>query len=377
MKNWDIQYIKHLKAKCNILLKTASDKDKVNIKKTLWTLNEIEKYYYKKFNFSLPQKTNYYKILLDDLDSLKKFGYYMPIVRKANILGKKLNIKGETLARIKVSDAKLMEAADLFYQQFNGEFNLAYQKVQKGFEKRLRINKYRKVADGLTFSVYNTKISFLEVQREQTIQDFLTINHEIAHSIVNYINKRSIWDVEKYPFIEVESLFFETLTNYQLLENEATSTEALYLAFDIIKDYLTETKLICLKANMYNDYSFKELIDKKKIKKYLKRKCKLENLKPKTILATKITDNFHYIVSYFTAIEIFLIYRQDPQKALESLIAITKASGKTEGEYLSYVNSLGINPGENFQQYLELLKSFDKKENIYGKIRYKTKRFKR
>lgn len=361
MKNWDIQYIKHLKAKCNILLKTASDKDKVNIKKTLWTLNEIEKYYYKKFNFSLPQKTNYYKILLDDLESLKKFGYYMPIVRKANILGKKLNIKGETLARIKVSDAKLMEAADLFYQQFNGEFNLAYQMVQKGFEKRLRINKYRKVADGLTFSVYNTKLSFLEVQREQTIQDFLTINHEIAHSIVNYINKRSIWDVKKYPFIEVESLFFETLTNYQLLENEETSTEALYLAFDIIKDYLTETNLICLKANMYNDYSLKELIDKKKIKKYLKRKCKLENLKPKTILATKITDNFHYIISYFTAIEIFLIYRQDPQKALESLRAITKASGKTEGEYLSYVNSLGINPGENFQQYLELLKSFDKK----------------
>ena len=88
-------------------------------------------------------------------------------------------------------------------------------------------------------------------------------------------------------------------------------------------------------------------------------------------MTTYIRDYMHYIISYLTAIELYLIYQDKPDKALELLFNIITVRMNDSKSYLDYVRSLGIEPGKNFDSYIRIL--FEKaKELKDGKsLRYK------
>jgi hypothetical protein len=82
-------------------------------------------------------------------------------------------------------------------------------------------------------------------------------------------------------------------------------------------------------------------------------------------------DYFHYIVSYLTAIELYLIYQNDKTLALDLLYKIINKTEDYSIGYLNYVKSLGLEPGKNFGKYIDILHSKAKDLNDEKSLRYK------
>ena len=84
-----------------------------------------------------------------------------------------------------------------------------------------------------------------------------------------------------------------------------------------------------------------------------------------------MSDYYHYVISYLTAIELYLIYQYNPDKALNDLFSIINIKKDNNKEYLDYVISLGLEPGRNFEVYLQLLLDRAKEVNDEKSLRYK------
>ena len=79
----------------------------------------------------------------------------------------------------------------------------------------------------------------------------------------------------------------------------------------------------------------------------------------------------YYIISYLTAIELYIIYQSDKQLALDLLYKIINSKKEHSAGYLEYVKGSGLEPGKNFKKYLKIL--FDKARDLKDekRLRYK------
>ena len=73
-------------------------------------------------------------------------------------------------------------------------------------------------------------------------------------------------------------------------------------------------------------------------------------------------NGYNNIVSYLTAIELYLMYQDNPQKSLDLLFSIISIRKDNSKEYLDYVIALGLEPGKNFDKYISLL--FEKAKEV-------------
>ena len=124
---------------------------------------------------------------------------------------------------------------------------------------------------------------------------------------------------------------------------------------------------------MYNSLNKKDLSSKKNIIEYLKNDANYNKLGIKDTLNTYVREYFHYIISYLTAIELYFIYQEEPDVALDILFQIIINKKNTNIEYLEFVKSLGLEPGKNFDKYIKKL--YDKAKELKDEksIQYKNK----
>ncbi len=79
----------------------------------------------------------------------------------------------------------------------------------------------------------------------------------------------------------------------------------------------------------------------------------------------------HYIVSYLTAIELYLIYQDKPEVALDLLFKIITCKKENNKSYLDYIKVLGVEPGKNLERYIQLLFKKAKEVKDEKSLRYK------
>lgn len=79
----------------------------------------------------------------------------------------------------------------------------------------------------------------------------------------------------------------------------------------------------------------------------------------------------HYIISYLTAIELYLVYQDSHDKALDLLLQIIKKEEKSNKEYLEFIKSLELEPGSHFDNYIEILMNKAKELKDEKSLRYK------
>jgi hypothetical protein len=143
------------------------------------------------------------------------------------------------------------------------------------------------------------------------------------------------------------------------------------IAMQVLKDYLYSAQLICIKLDMYDNLTDKQLYKKRSIKRYLSNEVGLNNTGIDDIMNTYMRDYFHYIVSYLTAIELYLVYQNDKTLALDLLYKIINKTEDYSIGYLNYVKSLGLEPGKNFGKYIDILHTKAKDLNDEKSLRYK------
>ncbi len=322
-------------------------------------------------------RMNFRYVIEDDFNILDNYGIYCPYIRKLGDYSEsscslKINPNTE-LPVINTSLSKILTVSDSFYKGIGGIFHEKYRKMASTFNDTLHIRKLTPgiLTNGQTFSVYKTDIVFVELGVNQTSQDYISAIHEFGHGISCAINPTAMFDFNKYCFIEVDSLFFELLGLDYIGRELSLEKDGFDISMQILKDYIYSAQLICDKVDMYNVLSQKQLYSKSIVKRYLSKEVGYNNIGVNDVLNTQMRDYFHYIISYLTAIEIYIIYQSNQKIALDLLFKIIKYEATFSIDYLEYVKSIGLEPGRNFDTYLEML--FNKARDLKDEksLRYK------
>lgn len=320
------------------------------------------------------ERVNFRYVIDDDFELLDYFGCYCPYIRRINEFGESISVNpNEDLPRINTDTNRILTVSRDFYDSIDGVFGRTYSSLEGRLDKTLHIRKLSPniVTNGQTYSVYKTDITFIELGVNQTTQDYVSAIHEFGHGISCAINPMAMYDYNKYCFIELESLFFELLGLDYLSDNLDLSKDTFDISMQVLKDYIYSARLICSKLDMYNTLGANQVYNKRIISKFLTDEFGYSSVGIKDVLRTRIRDYFHYIISYLTAIELYMIYQCDKTLALDLLYKIISSEQSYAIEYLNHVKQLGLEPGKNFEKYVEIL--FNKAKDLKDEksLRYK------
>lgn len=356
MYKWDKSYIQFLKDKYSAMAELTTSKDKkVRYEEVLGSLSMLPTH---SLSILHVEKTNYGEDVDKEINLLHSYGSYTPIIRDLQKYYDKTNIPIVNLSKVNISKDQLIDYCDQFYYQFNDKLVYTYSRVSSRFDKTLQFYNLKRNESngGETYSIANTNLSFLEIGLNNTIQDFIALAHEVEHAINSFNNINIMYDIDKYCFIEADALFIEMISADFISDKLDKQLDGFYYQLVTLKDYLYSNEIICAKMDMYNELSGNHLYNKNDNITYLRNNTEYNNIFIKDIVSTKINTIFHYIISYLTAVELYLIYLEDNNKALDLYTKIRDIRGLSNTGYLNYVRSLGINPGTNFDKYIILLK---------------------
>ena len=380
MQRWNIKYLKSLYDTYNKLSIESSDPTlSLQYESTANSILTIIDRYNEMVSKRITltggiEVSNHKSIISSDFSFINDYGYYCPYIRFLNDYNDILEITPNTdLPIIKTNSQSIISLSKDFYNRFNRIFANSFNAMAENFDNTIHMRRITgsTITAGQTYSVYKTKDTFFELGYNNTLQDYVSAIHEFGHGISCRLNSESMWDFGKYCFIEVDSLFFELLGTDYIGEQLNRKKDAFDINMHVLKDYIYSAMLISTKLDMYSMCDRADLNNKRFAKKFLINEIGLNQLGAKDVLQTYIRDYMHYIVSYLTAIELYLIYQEEPDKALELLFNIITSKLEGTEKYLSYVKVMGIEPGKNFDKYISLM--FEKAKEVKDdkSLRYK------
>ena len=380
MQRWNIEYLKKLYAKYEKLAIVTEDPTlsleyESTANSILDVIDRYDEMVKKRKNLTGGVEVSSHKsIISSDFKVISDYGYYCPYVRFLSEYNDSLVITPNTDLPIIDSGAnRIISVSNGFYKQFKGVFRDTYSDMAKGFKDTIHMRKITgsTITAGQTYSIYNTGITFFELGYNNTLQDYVSAIHEFGHGISCKLNPQAMWDFGKYCFIEVDSLFFEMLGTDYIGETLGRKKDAFDINMHVLKDYIYSAMLISTKLDMYSECDRFDLNNKRFVKQYLSKEVGLNKLGVNDVMNTWVRDYMHYIVSYLTAIELYMLYQDNQEKALDLLFSIINIKKENSKEYLDYVISLGLEPGKNFDRYISLLFERAKEVKDEKSLRYK------
>lgn len=379
MQRWNINYLKELYDKYHILSVNAEDSTlsleyESTANSILGVIDRYNELVHKPRIQMIHMDINSYRDVIDnDKDLIMRYGYSFPCIRDFNEYNDRLDINPQNLTRINTTINKVLQVSRGFYNQFDSRFRDQYIRMSRNFRNTLHFYKLSSGVKefGQTYSIYKTDITFFEVGYCNSAQDYISAIHEFGHGISCSLNHDAMWDAEKYCLIEVDSLFFELLGVDYIGQTLGCHQDGFNINLEVLEDYLYSAKLICTKLDMYDALTYRELRSKRKLNKYLANESNYDKKGIEDVINTQMREVMHYIVSYLTAIELYLIYQERPEVALDLLFEIINHQEKSNQKYLEYIKSLGVEPGKNFDKYLETLMTKAKDLKNEKSLRYK------
>ncbi len=378
MYSWDIESVKRLLKYYKQKYKQTSNPClQEQIENTINSIYDILNYYNKhiqkqKTQIPHPKKakalntqahmTNrakslFHDIIYYDLELTKDFGEYFPIVRR---FAEEFNYNSiqidENLSKIRLPNRHIVTMSETFYHQCKGIFSETFDHLSSRFPTHLNFRKPEPNLPygGQTMAIYNTDQIFIDIVKAGNFQDFITMIHESSHGITNLLNPNIIEDSCKYAFLEVDAIFFELIGGESVSQKLNKDTEIHQIKLATFKDYLYSANLICSKADTYARLSRREL-NNPKLVRHVCQEFGYSKIYIQDILQSYMHDFFHYVIAYLTAIELYLIYQEDSEYALDLVHKIIMLKEMNQHDYLKAIKKLGINPGANTKKYYDML----------------------
>lgn len=299
--------------------------------------------------------TSYREKLQDDIDTFIKFEPFFEEVGEFFQQRKNIPIRDYLqLDELNVSESELTSFVHDFFLSVDQELFRYFKSVFKERKNNLKFSDERSIHIYLP----NYDYSYINVQKTNTMQDYLNIVHEYMHAIVDRIYYRPN-DYSNYPFNELASTFIELLVidmfenmyefniGYTTSQNEANKIKAnqsLYIS--------TYSKYILLESE------YLASIDTLKSKKEtIKEIAKITGQKRRTvndIMSTSLLEKYSYSIAYITALELFDLYKKDPELCLYKLKQII--SMKESENYLIDLYDMDIVLNDNATNYIKSIK---------------------
>ena len=360
---WDIEELKKIRYE-HYQVKNTSDNDEMVEDADTYIFNLDYMiglmHYYNDFNdedyeIIKASAPSYRSIVKNDTMLLRDFVDYTPFIDMLARYRKKLILPKLTLPRQKTDAVEILDTTDEFYSQFPSKIYSAYRSLADTYDTRLQFFDWTDEFDtvGVTYFYPYTNDIFIEIGCDDNLEEYSTMNHEAGHGIASILNPFISIDPEKHGFSEVESIFMELIGDDFVGQKLGKQKEMLMKAIDDLRTYINFAHKFSTKKKMYDTLSKKEYRKKSIAQKYIQSMtgAKIAN----EVLYTELADNIPYVISYLTAIELYLMYQDAPDEAINMYYDIIMCSDMDVDEYMVYVQSMGIIPGAHFNKYIDLL----------------------
>lgn len=374
MKSWDLVDVKREKRHFRkIYTKLHDSEEKELVLDTIGSLGEIIDYFRPKFS---TKRKSFKDVSCWDREFSKHYEKYLYIIRdfvdSFEPVASNLDFDVK-LTKINTEKNKIISVSYDFYKTIKGRFQ---KEVPKAFSARTRI-KFEEVKDrekcdimGLTFPVCYRDEIYMLLKTQGTINDYITSIHEFAHALVLKMNEDGFYDIEKYCFVELESIFFEMIGTDYLVNKMNIQEQGLSIAIDNFIEMVKDGIYIVNKLNLQGVFGKLKYRDLNKYVKYLEKVEMLDDESINEVLFHDLLEIFHYVFSYLTAIEFYLRYQVNKEDTLEKLAYFTSLADLSFDNYLKELKKMGIVPGQNVHVYVEQLKNKIKEIEDEKKLRY-------
>ncbi len=369
---WNYKKLEKLKKETYDLLRKTqglTKEEKETIKIIIQYIKDLEEVIKPKRKIVLPERIKYLdkqkllsQITYEEYDSIPYF--IKEIILKATYCLKDLQdtYQGIELPKVNISPKGLVELCHDFYEWLP---NKNYIKEVDHYlnPKNNLIQFIPKTSDPLmgetTFFYYPTYQPYFLIERENTINDLITLNHEIAHGIFKKLDTTKDTNGNHFYLMELEGSFFDFLTIEYLKE---------ILPMDQIKQLEYQNFITSFESfsEFFMTDSAIKLLEKKKeisIIPIQKRILKLDLpfYLDESILIASLEENpanlAKYLFSYLTSLDLQEIYQNDPEQALKKLETIR--NNKTNNIYQN-LESNQINFIGEKENYKPLQKTIQK-----------------
>lgn len=223
----------------------------------------------------------------------------------------------------KITAKDLLEFTHDFYKGIDPEIAKIFFRIFKERKNNLKFTQDR----GITFTIDKLNYSYIGIARNDVVADYINAVHEYAHAISDRIFYRNNYN-SGYPFIELMPLFMELLACDKMMEvfsnigKDVTGYKADEL--DTMIQFARHIDAMACYMSMIN-FSKDHIPGKKKdIIGDMMSKLHTKREEVLTILDLSTLERLSYLIPYMTAVELYYLYKRDPERAIRILKYLVK-----------------------------------------------------
>ena len=249
------------------------------------------------------------------------------------------------IKKCSLSKDDLLTLTHDFYKSLNRYF---FGNFMKNFRVRRNhikfVNEIENDAEGFTTPIRTTKEAYIKICRLNTIEDYMSVVHEYGHAITLQINPYHLAYDKRY-FIETTSIFMELLAS-DYYQSQTNNNDASINKINNHIEFIDDAKKIKMILSLMEEEKNLEqkFSSTKEMRKHLNRNLFTDDCFNKSFNSASNPDE-EFLSSYIIAIELYMLYKEDKDKALDTLKRIILLNEMPDEEqYYSNIKRLGIIP---------------------------------
>lgn len=232
-------------------------------------------------------------------------------------------------------DELIEETRQLFKQLSNKDFLDSFDYFTNPKNQLLHVKYHKKLltdCQGLSYVDSYKQVCYGLIARRNTIEDIITVGHELFHMIIRKQEKPLFNYSSKTVYEEVEGYFANLIfcnllmqdKKYNADEIEQMNTIDLQSTIDsIICTFIAENSISMIDESGNIDYqNLNSLLQQNNIKIPVKK----ENID--YFISSSLEENVNQSISFFIALDLYHEWLKDPEKAFEHLIQIPNLEGE-------------------------------------------------
>lgn len=218
----------------------------------------------------------------------------------------------------KISTKDLLEFIHDFYTKLDPELANIFLSIFRERRDNLKFTEDR----GITFTVDKLSYSYIAISRNSVVADYVNAIHEYAHAIADRLYYRSNYN-EGYPFIELMPLFMEFIACDKMMADfENVSRDVTGYKASELDNFIQYARSIDAMHKYLRRINYNEQLlprHKREIIRDMMIKLRTGKEEVLTVLDVSALERISYLIPYMTAIELYYLYKLDPEKSLYTL----------------------------------------------------------
>lgn len=246
---------------------------------------------------------------------------------------------------------------DFFKNGTNKEIYNLFCKIYKDNKKNIHFFTYDELSySGETVYIDYFKKTYIQVFNSYSFEDLATFAHEFGHAIQFNMNFNNNLYKELNVYIEIISIFFELICLEYFSKGEFRKA-SIITSYTNLDEHLESSKSLANEFILLDAIKIEDFENKSKLRMNINDLVsKLTSDDIDDIMSTRPSRDYIYVFAFLVASNLFMVYKQDLDKALYMVKNIIYLNGNiTPEEYFQYLKKMGLLNSTKTKEYKELV----------------------